>query len=440
MAAAARTPMRSPISFRLRASRPDDRRALVSVAIRAYRERWLGEAIESVLSQTHSDLELVVLDDRGGLDAVVAEYADPRIRYHRAAAKRGASGRFAAAFELTRGPLRRPARRRPIDTSPGFVAALARELQRRPGAGVAFSQAAYQVGGRRIQQRDDLGRRRPAGRSPRRSSSHSDLHPALRRPLSARLPGRTPCVAMCLPDDVAPDTILHVGAEPPPAGITFSSTTPLVISPLAPRADLQVRAADGPHDGPHLDLARRSPSRARARPAGGRSHASGSASPPISSRPPRRRPRAISSPPRAGRRTWRLRSSLGPLLQAWPRPSRALGAPPRPRRHLDARAPRGTSRAAAGVSLRRATAPRCRPPGAPPADRRDANICTRCAADARPTSERPRAVGRPASVTRLRSGGAGSGRTSAETHAPPDRPFQRARRTSRRGEDRRARA
>ena len=88
--------MRSPIPS------AEDALPAVSVAIRAHRERWLKEAIESVLGQTHADLELVVLDDRGGFDAVVAEYEDPRIRYHRATVKRGASGRFAAAFELTR--------------------------------------------------------------------------------------------------------------------------------------------------------------------------------------------------------------------------------------------------------------------------------------------------------------------------------------------------
>lgn len=37
----------------------------VSIAIRAYRRRWLGEAIASVLGQTYRDLELVVYDDAG---------------------------------------------------------------------------------------------------------------------------------------------------------------------------------------------------------------------------------------------------------------------------------------------------------------------------------------------------------------------------------------
>jgi glycosyltransferase involved in cell wall biosynthesis len=75
----------------------------VSVAIRAYRRDWLGGAIASVLAQTWRDLELVIYDDAGDLEDVVAAFDDARIRYVRATKKLEASGRFAAAIAHCRG-------------------------------------------------------------------------------------------------------------------------------------------------------------------------------------------------------------------------------------------------------------------------------------------------------------------------------------------------
>ncbi len=57
---------------------------LISVVIPAYNhERYVGDAIESVLDQTCSDLELIVVND-GSTDStgdVVQSYTDPRLRY-----------------------------------------------------------------------------------------------------------------------------------------------------------------------------------------------------------------------------------------------------------------------------------------------------------------------------------------------------------------------
>ncbi len=58
---------------------------LISVVIPAYNhERFVGEAIESVLNQSFSDLELIVVDD-GSTDRtaeVVKGYGDPRLHYY----------------------------------------------------------------------------------------------------------------------------------------------------------------------------------------------------------------------------------------------------------------------------------------------------------------------------------------------------------------------
>lgn len=119
----------------------------VSIAIRAFRRRWLGEAIASALNQTYRDLELVVYDDAGDLEELVADFTDPRVRYHRAASKLGPSGRFSAAAGLCRG--------RYIGVlddddryQQTFVAELVAELERDPGAGIASCKVTYDVGGK----------------------------------------------------------------------------------------------------------------------------------------------------------------------------------------------------------------------------------------------------------------------------------------------------
>lgn len=56
---------------------------LVSIAIPAYKSKYLGEAIESVLNQTHQNLELIIVNDASPnpITEVVEQYKDSRIRY-----------------------------------------------------------------------------------------------------------------------------------------------------------------------------------------------------------------------------------------------------------------------------------------------------------------------------------------------------------------------
>jgi len=114
----------------------------VSVAIRAHRERWLGEAIDSVLDQDFEDLELVVYDDHGGLEEIAHRRGDARVRYRRAGDDGGPAGRFAAAAALCRG--RFLAMLDDDDRyAPGFLARLVAALEDDPAAGVAFCQVSY---------------------------------------------------------------------------------------------------------------------------------------------------------------------------------------------------------------------------------------------------------------------------------------------------------
>ena len=78
----------------------------VSVCIPAYRgARHIGEAIESVLAQTFTDFELLVLDDASpdNTAEVVLRYRDPRIRFLRNERNAGVQANWNRCLELARG-------------------------------------------------------------------------------------------------------------------------------------------------------------------------------------------------------------------------------------------------------------------------------------------------------------------------------------------------
>lgn len=78
----------------------------VSVCIPTYRgAQTLGPAIASVLAQTFTDFELVVIDDGSPDDtaAVVAGFGDSRIRYLRNANNLGPEGNWNRCLEMARG-------------------------------------------------------------------------------------------------------------------------------------------------------------------------------------------------------------------------------------------------------------------------------------------------------------------------------------------------
>lgn len=76
----------------------------VSVLIPAYRAKYVGQAIASVLAQGYEDYELLVNDDSAGdeVKAVVDRFADPRIRYSRTAGREGGAANARQLWEMAR--------------------------------------------------------------------------------------------------------------------------------------------------------------------------------------------------------------------------------------------------------------------------------------------------------------------------------------------------
>jgi glycosyltransferase involved in cell wall biosynthesis len=85
-----------------------DKRPTVSIGIPVYNGGdYLIEAIDSILSQTYTDFELIICDNASTdkTESVCRAYAeaDPRIKYYRNEENIGAAGNFRKVFELSKG-------------------------------------------------------------------------------------------------------------------------------------------------------------------------------------------------------------------------------------------------------------------------------------------------------------------------------------------------
>ena len=115
---------------------------LVSIIIPCYRgSRFLGEAIESCLRQTHRELEVIVVDDASPDDcAEIAERyvrSDDRVRLIRRAENGGVSRAFNSGLEVARGDyMSRLAQDDLFGES--AIEVMMRRLQERPEAGLVY--------------------------------------------------------------------------------------------------------------------------------------------------------------------------------------------------------------------------------------------------------------------------------------------------------------
>src|SRR5579875_956335 len=85
-----------------------DRPPHVSIGVPVYNgERYLAQALDSILAQTFSDYEIII-SDNGSTDAtpdICRMYAaqDPRIKFHRHDHNRGSAWNYNRVFELSSG-------------------------------------------------------------------------------------------------------------------------------------------------------------------------------------------------------------------------------------------------------------------------------------------------------------------------------------------------
>jgi glycosyltransferase involved in cell wall biosynthesis len=180
----------------------------VSIAIRAFRRRWLSEAIDSVLAQTYRDLELIIYDEAGALADVAARYdTDRRVRYHHGERHGGPGGRFRAALSLCRGEYVGL-----LDDDdryePQFVARLLAALKAEPTAGIAFCRTAWRLDDGRMVPSDPLPTGRLADAAGKLLACRLAI--ASSRMLIRRVAIEAAGRRQAMPDEVAPDLWTNV--------------------------------------------------------------------------------------------------------------------------------------------------------------------------------------------------------------------------------------
>ena len=115
---------------------------LVSVGIPVFNgERFLEQTLTAVVAQTHSDFEVVIVDNGSGdrTEEICRRFAerDSRIRYLRSPTNRGASWSFNRVFQLATGELFKWWAHDDL-CAPTFLERCLEELGRRPEAVLAY--------------------------------------------------------------------------------------------------------------------------------------------------------------------------------------------------------------------------------------------------------------------------------------------------------------
>jgi glycosyltransferase involved in cell wall biosynthesis len=111
----------------------------VSVCIPAYgRPAELREALLSVTRQDFDDLEILVGDDSGDLEHVVASLGDERIRYHQNPVRLGMARNWSSTLDRAGGRYRALLMDDDV-LLPGFLSATVAALDADPAVGIAFT-------------------------------------------------------------------------------------------------------------------------------------------------------------------------------------------------------------------------------------------------------------------------------------------------------------
>lgn len=135
------------MSFATKITAVVERAPEVSICIPAYaRPDYLRAAIESVLAQTFSDLEVIVSDDSGDGEDVARSFGDARVRYSANPHRLGMVGNWEAALARARG--RYVGLLMDDDRLlPDYVATVHEVLDSRPAVGIAFTNHFFDDGG-----------------------------------------------------------------------------------------------------------------------------------------------------------------------------------------------------------------------------------------------------------------------------------------------------
>ena len=132
----------------------------VSIGMPVYNgERFLGEALDSMLSQTYSDFELIISDNAStdNTDEICISYAkkDKRIRYYRNEKNLGAAWNYNRVFILSKGEYFKWATHDDICNS-NFLCRCVKILDEKPSAILSFSKTVIiDENGNRVKIYDD---------------------------------------------------------------------------------------------------------------------------------------------------------------------------------------------------------------------------------------------------------------------------------------------
>lgn len=126
----------------------------VSVVIPAYnRAHLIGATLESVLAQTHRDIDIVVVDDasRDGTPDVVRKYcqSDPRLKLLVNSENLGLTGNWNRCLGLATGPLVQSVLSDDLVDS-DYLASVVKVYERHPGAGMVAASCRYIDGNGRV--------------------------------------------------------------------------------------------------------------------------------------------------------------------------------------------------------------------------------------------------------------------------------------------------
>lgn len=102
-------------------------------------ENFLKQAIDSILSQTYEDLELIISDNAStdNTSKIVKSYNDPRIRYYRNDTNKGAAWNYNRVFELAKGEYFKWAAHDDV-LAPEFLQVCIEALEQNPAAVLSY--------------------------------------------------------------------------------------------------------------------------------------------------------------------------------------------------------------------------------------------------------------------------------------------------------------